>query len=163
QDRLVGLLPGSIVKERYRAKKITEAMTPRVKLITVRESDLGGDPIRYADTFFSEHIGINKMLVVDGEDHLRGLVTSTDVERIVGEVSSRRKASRDAHFRLVAGAAVAPVRQPSGELDREKIVAQVGAMVDEAVDAVAVSTAHGHSAGVGDMVKLLRGAFPALT
>jgi IMP dehydrogenase len=163
QDRLVGLLPGSIVKDRYRAKKITEAMTPRAKLITVRESDLGGDPIRYADTFFSEHIGINKMLVVDTEDHLRGLVTSTDVERIVGEVSSRRKASRDAHFRLVVGAAIAPVRQPSGELDREKIIAHVGALVDEAIDAIAVSTAHGHSRGVGDMVKLLRSAFPTLT
>jgi IMP dehydrogenase len=163
QGRLVGLLPGSIVKERYRAKKITEAMTPRAKLITVRESDLGGDPIRYADTFFSEHIGINKMLVVDAEDHLRGLVTSTDVERIVGEVSSRRKASRDAHFRLVVGAAIAPVRKSSGELDREKITAHVGAMVDEAIDAIAVSTAHGHSAGVGDMVKLLRSAFPTLT
>jgi len=163
QNRLVGLLPGSIVKDRYRAKKITEAMTPRARLITVREGDLGGDPIRYADTFFSEHIGINKMLVVDDEDHLRGLVTSTDVERIVGEVSSRRKASRDAHFRLVAGAAIAPVRKPSGELDREKITAHVGALVDEAIDAVAVSTAHGHSTGVGDMVKLLHSAFPTLT
>ena len=163
QGRLAGLLPGSIVKERYRAKKVTEAMTPRAKLTTVRESDLGGDPIKYADTFFSEHIGINKMLVVDREDHLRGLVTSTDVERIVGEVKSQRRASRDAHFRLVAGAAIAPVRKPSGELDREKITAHVGALVDEAIDAVAVSTAHGHSAGVGDMVKLLRRAFPALT
>jgi IMP dehydrogenase len=163
QGRLVGLLPGSIVKDRYRAKKVTEAMTPREKLITVPESTLGGDPIKYADTFFSEHIGINKMLVVDGEDHLRGLVTSTDVERIVGEVKSRRKASRDAHFRLVAGAAIAPVRKPSGELDGEKVIAHVGALVDEAVDAVAVSTAHGHTAGVGDMVKLLRSAFPSLT
>ena len=163
QGRLVGLLPGSIVKERYRSKKVTEAMTPREKLITVPENALGGDPIKYADSFFSEHIGINKMLVVDADDHLRGLVTSTDVERIIGEIKSRRKASRDAHFRLVAGAAVAPVRKPSGELDREKITAHVGALVDEAVDAVAVSTAHGHTSGVGDMVKLLRSAFPALT
>ncbi len=74
--RLVGLLPGSIVKERYRAKKVTEAMTPRARLVVAREHDLGSDPIRYADSFFSEHIGINKMLVVDDGDHLRGLVTS---------------------------------------------------------------------------------------
>jgi IMP dehydrogenase len=161
--RLVGLLPGSIVKERYRAKKVTEAMTPRARLTVARERDLGSDPIRYADTFFSEHIGINKMLVVDDEDHLRGLVTSTDVERILGEAKSRRKASRDAHFSLVAGAAVAPVRTPAGELDREQIIGHVGHLVDEAVDAIAVSTAHGHSAGVGEIVKMLRGAFPALT
>jgi IMP dehydrogenase len=161
--RLVGLLPGSIVKERYRAKKVTEAMTARARLIVAHERDLGSDPIRYADTFFSEHIGINKMLVVDDDDHLRGLVTSTDVERILGETKSRRKASRDAHFRLVAGAAVAPVRTPEGELDRDQIVGHVGRLVDEAVDAVAVSTAHGHSAGVGAMVKMLRDAFPHLT
>jgi len=66
-------------------------------------------------------------------------------------------------FRLVVGAAIAPVRKIIGELDREKITAHVGAMVDEAIDAIAVSTAHGHSAGVGDMVKLLRSAFPTLT
>ena len=86
-----------------------------------------------------------------------------DVERIVGEVRSRRKPSRDAHFRLVAGAAIAPVRTPSGELDRDRIIAHVGALLDEAIDAVAVSTAHGHSAGVGEIVKMLRGAFPGLT
>jgi IMP dehydrogenase len=163
QGRLVGLLPGSIVKDRYHSKKVTEAMTPRARLTTVNERDLGGDPIKYADTFFSEHIGINKMLVVDDEDHLHGLVTSTDVERIIGEAKSRRKPSRDTHFRLVAGAAIAPLRTPSGELDREKIIDHVGALTDEAVDAVAVSTAHGHSAGVGEMVKLLRGPFPSLT
>jgi IMP dehydrogenase len=55
------------------------------------------------------------------------------------------------------------LRNSSGKLDRRKIIAHVGALVDEAIDAVAVSTAHGHSAGVGDMVKLLREAFPFLT
>jgi len=163
QGRLVGLLPGSIVKERYRAKKVTEAMTTRAKLTTVRQRDLGGDPIKYADGFFSEHIGINKMLVVDEGDRLRGLVTSTDVERIVGETRSRRKPSRDAHFRLVAGAAIAPLRKPSGELDRTRIGDHVTALIEEGVDAVAVSTAHGHSKGVGEIVKLIRQAFPALT
>ena len=160
---LIGLLPGSIVKERYRTKRVTEAMTQRARLTVAHERDLGDDPIKYADAFFSEHIGINKMLVVDEEDHLRGLVTSTDVERIVGETKSRRKPSRDAHFRLVAGAAIAPVRTPSGELARDRILAHVGALLDESVDAVAVSTAHGHSAGVGQLVKMIRGAFPKLT
>jgi IMP dehydrogenase len=163
RGRLVGLLPGSIVKERYRAKKVTEAMTPRARLTVVRESSLGNDPIRYADGFFSQHIGINKMLVVDDEDRLRGLVTSTDVERIVGEAKSRRKPSRDARFRLVVGAALAPVRLPSGELDRDRIIGHVGQLLDEGVDAVAVSTAHGHTAGVGEIVKLVRGRFPSLT
>ncbi|MEY2881153.1 MAG: Inosine-5-monophosphate dehydrogenase, partial [Verrucomicrobiota bacterium] len=160
---LLGLLPGSIVKERYRAKNVTEAMTPRAKLITVKERDLGKDPIKFADKFFSDHIGINKMLVVDAQDRLRGLVTSTDIERLVGEAKSRRKPARDADYRLVAGAALSTIRQPNGELDREKILAHVGALDAEHVDAVAVSTAHGHTAGVGEVVKLLRAEFKGLT
>ncbi len=160
---LIGLLPGSIVKERYRAKKVTEAMTPRSKLIVARQREIGTDPIKFADIFFSDNVGINKMLVVDDENHLRGLVTSTDVERIIGEAGSRRKPSRDANFRLVAGASVAPIRKPTGELDRDRVLDHVGALLDEAVDAVAVSTAHGHSAGVGELVRLIRQTFPALT
>ena len=39
----------------------------------------------------------------------------------------------------------------------------MGKLLDEGVDAVAVSTAHGHSAGVGEVVKLIRGPFPSLT
>src|SRR6202034_3198999 len=38
----------------------------------------------------------------------------------------------------------------------------VGALVERGLDAVAVSTAHGHSKGVGDMVRVLRDAFPKL-
>src|ERR1019366_5762252 len=47
-------------------------------------------------------------------------------------------------------------------LDAEKILAHIGALVAESVDAVAVSTAHGHTAGVGEMVRLIRGAFKDL-
>jgi IMP dehydrogenase len=161
--QLVGLLSGNVVKERYRTKKVADVMTPRAQLITERESAIAHDPIKAADRFFTEHVGINKMLVVDAADRLRGLVTSTDVEKITSETKARRKPARDAQFRLVVGAALAPVRKPSGELDREKIITHVGHLVDEHIDAVAVSTAHGHTSGVGDMVKLVRDAFPHLT
>ena len=70
-------------------------------------------------------------------------MTSSDVERLTSEAKSRRKPARDAQFRLVVGAALAPVRKPSGELDRDKILAHVGSLVEENIDAVAVSTAHG--------------------
>jgi IMP dehydrogenase len=160
---LVGLLSGNLVKDRYKTKKVAEVMTPRAQLITEMESAVAKDPIKAADAFFTRHIGINKMLVVDPAGRLRGLVTSSDVEKITAEAKSRRKPSRDAHFRLVVGAALSPVRKPDGALDREKILEHVGNLVAEHVDAVAVSTAHGHTAGVGDVVKLVRGAFPELT
>lgn len=160
--KLAGLLSGNLVKERYKSKKVADVMTPRKQLVTVQEKALGADPIKEADKFFTEHVGIHKILVVDGQDRLRGLVTSSDVERITSEAKSRRKPARDSQFRLVVGAAISPVRKPNGELDRDKVIAHVGSLVEEAVDCVAVSTAHGHTAGVGDVVRLIRGAFPAL-
>lgn len=163
QGRLVGLLPGGAVRERYRAKSVAEAMVPRSDILTVHEKTLQPDPIKAADAFFTEHVGIHKMLVVDDHDRLRGLVTFSDVDRIIAESRSRRKPARDADFRLVVGAAIAPVRLPDGTLDRESITAHVTQLVEEHIDAVAVSTAHGHTAGVGDIVKLIREAFPSLT
>jgi IMP dehydrogenase len=160
---LVGLLNGSVVKDRYRSKGVSEVMTPRAQLITEHVRAIANDPIRAADAFFNQHVGVNKMLVVDDAGKLRGLVTSSDVERIMSEAKSRRKPARDANFRLVVGAALAPIRKPNGELDRDRILGHVGNLMDESIDAVAVSTAHGHTAGVGDMVRLVRQAFPSLT
>jgi IMP dehydrogenase len=161
--KLAGMLSSNLVKERYRAKKIADVMTPRAQLVTISAKKMSGDPIKVADAFFTEHVGLHKILVVDDNGRLRGLVTSSDVERITGESKSLRKPARDAEFRLTVGAALAPVRKPSGELDRDKILAHVGQLVEENIDAVAVSTAHGHTAGVGDMVRLVRDAFPKLT
>ena len=161
--KLVGLLPGSIVKERYRAKLVAQAMTPRAKLITANVRDVAADAIRFADQFFTDNIGINKLLVVDDDNRLRGLVTSSDVERIMTESKSRLKPARDSSFRLVCGAAIGMVRKPDGSLDRDKIIGHVGQLVDEGIDAVAVSSAHGHTVGVGEMVRMVRGAFPSLT
>jgi IMP dehydrogenase len=161
--RLAGLLTGSAVKEVYRHRSVTEAMTPRKSLLTVNQRGVTHDPIKQAEKFFAENVGITKMLIVDDGDHLRGLITISDIEKILSEAKTRRRASRDASFRLVVGAAVSPLRTSAGELDRDRIVGHVGALVDESVDAVAISTAHGHTAGVGDMVKMIRATFPALT
>ncbi len=161
--KLVGLLSGNVVKDRYKSKPVSAVMTPRAQLITEKESAVAKDPIKAADQFFSANVGLNKMLVVDAAGKLRGLVTISDVEKITSEAKSRRKPARDSQFRLVVGAALSPVRKPDGALDREAILAHVGHLVDEHIDAVAVSTAHGHTAGVGDVVKLVRVAFPELT
>ncbi len=161
--KLVGLLSGNVVKDRYRTKKVSDVMTPRAQLITEAKRSVTKDPIKAADRFFSAHVGINKMLVVDDSDHLHGLITASDVERITSESKSRRKPARDGEFRLVVGAALSPVRKPDGSLDRDKIVEHVANLMAEDVDAIAVSTAHGHTAGVGDVVKLVREEFKDLT
>ena len=161
--KLAGLLSGNVVKDRYKSKKVADVMTPRAQLRTELERAVAKDPIRAADRFFTSHIGINKMLVVDETDHLRGLITASDVERITSESKSRRKPARDAEFRLLVGAAVSPVRRVDGSLDRDKLIEHIAHLVAEHVDTIAVSTAHGHTAGVGEVVKLVRSAFKHLT
>src|SRR5206468_4176471 len=93
---------------------------------------------------------------------LRGLFTMSDVERITQERNAQFKPARDAQFRLLCGAAVSATRNAFGELDRNRVLAHVGGLVERGVDVVAVSTAHGHSKGVGDTVRMLRDAFPKL-
>jgi IMP dehydrogenase len=163
KNKLLGLLTGHVVRPRYATRKVVDAMTPRHQLQTVRQKDLGADPIAHADRFFDDHLGIHKLLVVDDEDHLRGLFTISDIERITQEKSAVSKPARDEKFRLLCGAAVSATRNSTGELDKGRIAGHVGALVERGVDVVAVSTAHGFSKGVGETVKLIRDTFPELT
>jgi IMP dehydrogenase len=160
---LMGLLSGRVVKERYRAKTVAEAMNPRAEVYTILQRELGANPIAAADKFFSEHLGIHKLLVVDDQDRLRGLFTLSDIERITDEARANVKPARDERFHLRCGAAVSAPRNATGELDRDRLVNHVGALVAAGVDAVAISTAHGHTAGVGQCVQLLREQFAGLT
>jgi IMP dehydrogenase len=162
KGKLVGLLPSHVVKPRYAKKKVSDALQPRAQVHTIEQKELGKDPITRADKFFTEHLGIHKLLVVDDKDYLRGLITMSDVERITQERRAQFKPARDSRFHLVCGAAVSATRNAFGELDRQRILNHVGGLVERGVDVIAVSTAHGHSKGVGDTVKMLREAFPKL-
>jgi IMP dehydrogenase len=162
QGKLLGLLSGHVVKRRYATRKVIDSLTPRSQVPTITKKELGRDPIAKADKFFTEHPGTSKLLVVDDQDRLHGLFTMSDIERIIGERNAQFKPARDASFRLLCGAAVSTTRNAFGELDRERILTHVGALVERGVDVVAVSTAHGHTKGVGEAVKMLRDAFPKL-
>jgi IMP dehydrogenase len=161
--KLVGLLPGAVVKTRYASRLVSEAMTPRPSVQTLMEEVLGENPVVTADKFFAEHMGLHKLLVVDREDRLCGLFTLSDIERITAENSSSRRPSRDSKFRLLCGAAIAAPRLSDGALDRDRLLSHVGQLVAEGLDVAAVSTAHGHTVGVGEIVRLLRSEFPELT
>ena len=163
ENKLLGLLPGRVVKARYAERLVSEAMSPRDQVYTLTEKEITKDPIKVADEFFTQHMGIHKLLVVDKEDRLRGLFTLSDIERIAAESHQSVKPARDSHFRLMCGAAISAHRTPDGELDRDRILGHVSKLVEEGVDAVAVSTAHGFSKGVGDAIRLLRGEFGDLT
>lgn len=161
--KLLGLLPGRVVKPRYANRLVSEAMTPRDQVYTLTEKAIGQDPIKTADDFFTQHMGIHKLLIVDEQDRLRGLFTLSDIERISNESQQSVKPARDDDFRLMCGAAISAHRKTDGSLDRDRILTHVGRLVDEGVNAIAVSTAHGFSKGVGDSIRMLRAQFPDLT
>lgn len=163
QGKLVGLLPGSVVKSRYASMKIADAMSPRSEVFTISAKDLGTDPIEAADNFFNDHFGVHKLLVVDENDKLKGLFTLSDIERISDENASQKRAARDSRFRLLCGATLSIYRNKDGGLDKDRIINHVGALVERGLDVAAVSTAHGFTEGVGSMVKLVRENFKDLT
>ena len=161
-SKLIGLLPGRAVKERYASIKVSDAMFKRDSVHTLKEKEIKNDPINTADKFFTNHIGIHKLLVVDDDDRLRGLFTLSDIERINSESNQEVKPSRDDQFRLICAAAIAPQRKTDGSLDKERISNHVGQLVDEHIDAIAISTAHGYTHSVGEIIQFLREQFPNL-
>jgi IMP dehydrogenase len=163
KGKLLGMLAGRVVRPRYSGQKVTEAMIKRENVFAVTEEELSPDPISVADAFFDKHPGIHKLLVVDNGDHLRGLFTLSDIDRIQHEPRSLIRPSRDEKFQLLCGAALSAKRTTDGNLDKDAIAQQVGDMVDEQLDLIAVSTAHGYTEGVGETVRFVREQFPSLT
>ncbi len=161
--KLLGLLSNNVIQERYRNQSAEKAMAPRKDLFTINQKALGKDPIAVADKFFNKHMGVSKLLVVDDEDRLHGLFILKDIESIIAAQKSMVKPARDGQFRLVCGAAIAISRTPAGALDKDHILHHVHNLVEENVDVVAISVAHGHSAGVGEAVRLIRQNFKELT
>ena len=104
-------------------------------------------------------MGIHKLLVVDDDDKLCGLYTLSDIERIMGEAGNHLKPARDDNFRLLCGAAISIPRLENGEIDKNGLLSHVGELVDKGLNLVAVSTAHGHTASVGQATKILRQEF----
>jgi IMP dehydrogenase len=107
-----------------------------------------GTNMERAKELLHEH-RIEKLLVVDDQGNLRGLITIKDIEK------SERfpNACKDALGRLRCGAAVGV---------GEDSIPRAEALVASGVDVIGVDTAHGHSQRVLDTVTALRGTFPEL-
>lgn len=119
-------------------------MTPKDKLVTVQENT-------DKDTVLSllhEH-RIEKVLVVDKQFHLQGMVTVKDIQKS----SDNPLASKDEHGRLRVGAAVG-----IGKESQQRVTA----LAEAGVDVIVVDTAHGHSQGVLDQVAWVKAQYPQL-
>ena len=121
---------------------VTSVMTPRERLITVKEG-ASPDEVR---TLFARH-RIEKVLVVDDAFELKGLITVTDIDK----AEQFPNACKDDQGRLRVGASVGV-----GKGADERIEALVRANVDVLV----VDTAHGHSLNVLNRVRWIKSNFP---
>src|SRR2546428_7171340 len=121
---------------------VKSIMTPQRKLITVRE----GASREEAKELMHRH-RLERVLVIDEEFHLKGLVTVKDITK----ESEHPNASKDAHGKLRVGAAVGV-----GEGTDER----VAALVEAGADVLVVDTAHGHAQGVLDRVKWIKTRYP---
>jgi IMP dehydrogenase len=141
QDRkLVGILTNRDLRFCTRTDlPISELMT-RDKLITVPE----GTTLDRAKELLHQY-RIEKLLVVDDDYHLKGLITYKDIQKRI----RYPHAAKDDHGRLLVGAAIG-----AGPADLER----AAALVEAGVDVLAIDTAHGHSQGVLDQVAAVRKA-----
>ncbi len=121
---------------------VTSVMTPRERLITVKEG-ASPDEVR---ALFARH-RIEKVLVVDDAFELKGLITVTDIDK----AEQYPNACKDDQGRLRVGASVGV-----GKGTDERIEALVRANVDVLV----VDTAHGHSLNVLNRVRWIKTNFP---
>jgi IMP dehydrogenase len=122
---------------------VSTVMTPRERLVTVRE----GAPPEEVLMLLHKH-RIEKVLVVDDDFVLKGMITVKDFQK----ATEFPRACKDERGALRVGAAVGTT---GDTLDR------VAALREAGVDVVVVDTAHGHSRGVIEMVKRIKSRWPA--
>ncbi len=140
---VVGIVTGRDLRFETRLDApVREIMTPRDRLVTVRE----GATIEDGKALMHKH-KLERVLVVNDAFELRGLMTVKDITK----QTSFPDAARDAQGKLRIGAAVGV-----GEGTEER----VDHLVRAGVDALVVDTAHGHSAGVIDRVRWIKRHHP---
>ncbi|MES0874529.1 IMP dehydrogenase [Sinimarinibacterium thermocellulolyticum] len=136
---LVGIVTSRDLRFETRyGEPVSKVMTPRERLVTVREGASKEEVIAK----LHEH-RIEKVLVVNDAFQLRGMITVKDIQKS----TDYPMASKDEHGRLRVGAAVGT----GGDTDE-----RVARLVEAGVDVIVVDTAHGHSKGVLDRVSRIK-------
>jgi IMP dehydrogenase len=122
---------------------VSSVMTPRERLVTVRENS----PKEEVLALLHKH-RIEKVLVIDDDFALKGMITVKDFQK----ATEFPRACKDERGALRVGAAVGT---SPDTLDR------VAALREAGVDVIVVDTAHGHSRGVIDSVARIKARWPA--
>lgn len=142
-EQLLGIVTHRDVRfETSLSQPVANIMTPKSRLVTVKEGASRDEVIE----LLRQH-RIEKVLMVNDQFHLRGMITAKDIQK------SKEKplACKDEQGRLRVGAAVG-----TGSQTDER----VAALIDAEVDVIVVDTAHGHAQGVLDRVQWIKKHYP---
>ena len=144
-DELVGIVTSRDLRFETRLDEpVSKAMTKKDKLVTVKE----GASKSEIQNLLHEH-RIEKVLMIDDNFHLKGLVTVKDIQKS----SDHPNACKDENGHLRVGAAVGT------GADTEH---RVKLLVEAGVDVIVVDTAHGHSVGVLEVVADIKKKYPQI-
>ena len=144
-NKIVGIVTNRDLRfETNLDQAISNIMTPRARLITVREGASKEEVIK----LLHQH-RLERVLVIDEHDVLKGLITVKDIQKS----HDHPFACKDSKGRLRVGAAVGV------GADTE---ARVEALAAAGVDVIVVDTAHGHSQGVLDRVTWVKKHYPKI-
>ncbi|MDC0513373.1 IMP dehydrogenase [Gammaproteobacteria bacterium] len=144
-----GKLMGIVTRRDFRyadnlSELVSTIMTPYEKLITVKE---GFDQEEVKRLMYNNRI--EKILVIDDEDCLTGLVTMKDIDKS----AEHPLATKDSKGQLQVGAALGT---GADTLDRANALSAAG------VDLFVIDSAHGHSKNVIETIKLIKKEFPSI-
>ncbi|OAD23961.1 inosine-5'-monophosphate dehydrogenase [Candidatus Thiomargarita nelsonii] len=140
---LVGIVTSRDLRfETHYDNPVSSIMTPKERLVTVQEN-----ASREEVAHLLHKHRIEKVLVVNDNFQLRGLITVKDIQK----ATEKPYACKDAQERLRVGAAVGTA---------EDTKARVAALVETGVDVIVVDTAHGHAQSVLDQVRWIKQQYP---
>ena len=143
KDKIVGIVTNRDLRfETNLTQPIKNVMTPRDRLVTVKEGASKEEIMK----LLHQH-RIERLLVIDDEDTLTGLITVKDIQKS----TDHPFACKDEHGRLRVGAAIGVGSDT--ELRTELLV-------NAGVDVLIVDTAHGHSEGVLNRIKWIKKNYP---
>ena len=144
-DELVGIVTGRDFRDAEDSSApVRSVMTPRDDLVTVSDGTLRAE----AASLMHKN-RIEKILVVDEDGKLAGLITYRDIQRS----QSSPEATMDKHERLMVAAAVG-----TGDAGLQR----AEALVENGVDVLVIDSAHGHSEGVIQQTREIRRRWPEL-
>jgi IMP dehydrogenase len=141
---LVGILTNRDLRFERNLDQAVSAVMTKDKLVTVPV----GTTLEEAERILQRH-RIEKLLVVDNEFNLKGLITVKDIQKKI----EFPNATKDEQGRLRVGAAIGATGdylERAEELAREK------------VDALAIDTAHGHTSRVMEAIRAVKSKFPEI-